>query len=134
MAAVLQWRLSFSMLYFRRENARSVSDRLKETTAMNDSTKGSGQNSTQQEPPKIEFPCEDYPVKVMGDAGGEFHAFAVEVMVRHAADLDQARITVKGSRNGRFQSITFMITATGVDQLQALHQELIASPMTKMVL
>jgi len=101
---------------------------------MNDSTKGSGQNPTQQEPPKIEFPCEDYPVKVMGDSGDEFHAFAVEVMVRHAPDLDQARITVKGSRNGRFQSITFMITATGVDQLQALHQELIASPMTKMVL
>ncbi|NIB41823.1 DUF493 domain-containing protein [Pseudomaricurvus alkylphenolicus] len=96
---------------------------------MSDSQAGSG-----QEPPKIEFPCEDYPIKVMGDSGSEFHQFVVQVMERHAPGLDTAKITVKDSRNGRFQSITFMITATGEDQLQALHQELIASPMTKMVL
>lgn len=101
---------------------------------MNDSKNGSGQSTTQQEPPKIEFPCKDYPVKVMGDAGDEFHTFAVDVMERHAPGLDLSKIAIKGSRNGRFQSITFLITATGVDQLQALHQELSASPMTKMVL
>lgn len=86
------------------------------------------------EPPKIEFPCENYPVKVMGDAGTAFHRFAVEVMERHAPGLDQALITVRDSRNGRFQSITFFITATGVDQLQALHEDLRANAMTKMVL
>ncbi len=91
-------------------------------------------NGSNSEPPKIEFPCENYPVKVMGDSGADFHRFAVEVMVRHAPDLDEARITVKDSRNGRFQSITFMITATGEPQLKALHQELIANSMTKMVL
>lgn len=96
---------------------------------MSDSKASSG-----QEPPKIEFPCEDYPVKVMGDAGAEFHEFVLEVMERHAPGIDQARITIKDSRNGRFQSITLLITATGVDQLQALHQELIASEMTKIVL
>lgn len=101
---------------------------------MNDSKIGSGQSSAQKDPPKIEFPCEDYPVKVMGDSGSEFHAFAVDVMARHVDGLDVSRLTVKDSRNGRFQSITFMITATGVEQLQALHQELSASPMTKMVL
>lgn len=88
----------------------------------------------QQEPPKIEFPCEDYPVKIMGDAGSEFYDFALEVMQRHAPGFDHKRITVKDSRNGRFQSITVFITATGVDQLEALHQELRASAMTKMVL
>ncbi len=96
---------------------------------MTNSNTGSG-----QEPPKIEFPCEDYPVKVMGDSGAEFHEFVLEVMERHAPGIDQARISVKDSRNGRFQSITLFITATGIDQLQALHQELIESPMTKMVL
>lgn len=104
---------------------------------MSDLINGSGQKvvgSSEQEPPKIEFPCKDYPVKVMGDSGSGFHAFALEVMERHAPGLDQSRISVKGSRNGRFQSITFLITATGLDQLQALHQELSASPMTKMVL
>lgn len=101
---------------------------------VNDSKPGSGQSGSEQEPPKIEFPCENYPVKVMGDSGDSFHAFAIEVMERHAPGLDQAKISVKGSRNGRFQSITFMITATSVEQLQALHTELTASPMTKMVL
>lgn len=88
----------------------------------------------QQEPPKIEFPCEDYPVKIMGDAGDQFHSFALEVMQRHAPGFDQSRITIKNSRNGRFQSITVFITATGIDQLEALHNELKASDMTKMVL
>lgn len=87
-----------------------------------------------QEPPKIEFPCEDYPVKVMGEAGVEYHEFAVEIMERHAPGLDRTRITVRDSRNGTFQSITFFITATGIDQLQALHEELKSSSKTKMVL
>lgn len=87
-----------------------------------------------QEAPRIEFPCENYPVKVMGESGVEFHQFAVEVMEKHAPGLDQTQITVKDSRNGRFQSITFMITATGVDQLQALHTDLRQNPKTKMVL
>ncbi|MEL7399124.1 MAG: DUF493 domain-containing protein [Pseudomonadota bacterium] len=90
--------------------------------------------SGQQEPPKIEFPCENYPVKIMGDAGDQFHSFALEVMQRHAPGFDQSRITIKNSRNGRFQSITVFITATGVDQLEALHNELQTSDMTKMVL
>lgn len=87
-----------------------------------------------QEPPKIEFPCPDYPIKVMGEAGAEYHCFALEVMERHAPGLDQTRITVRNSSKGTFQSITFFITATGVDQLQALHEELRTNPQTKMVL
>jgi putative lipoic acid-binding regulatory protein len=90
--------------------------------------------SGQQEPPKIEFPCKDYPIKVMGEAGDAYYQFAVEVLERHAPGLDASRITVKESRNGSFQSITFFITATGVEQLQALHNELKASSKTKMVL
>ena len=91
-------------------------------------------NTHGQEPPKIEFPCEDYPIKVMGDSGDEFYRFALEVMQRHAPELDVSRIGIKSSRNGRYQSITFMVTATGIDQLQALHLELKSNPMTKMVL
>lgn len=91
-------------------------------------------NPNEPQPPKIEFPCEDYPIKVMGDAGKEFHEFAVEVMERHAPGLDQTRITVRDSRNGRYQSITFFITATGIDQLESLHNELRSNSKTKMVL
>tara|TARA_B110000879_G_C10765175_1_gene353133 strand:+ start:267 stop:560 length:294 start_codon:yes stop_codon:yes gene_type:complete len=88
----------------------------------------------QQEPPKIEFPCPDYPVKVMGDASDEYFKFAVQVMQKYAPDLDETRITVKQSSKARYQSITFFIIATGIEQLDLLHKELRTSSMTKIVL
>ncbi|BFM17747.1 DUF493 domain-containing protein [Maricurvus nonylphenolicus] len=89
---------------------------------------------SEPEAPKIEFPCEDYPIKIMGQSGPVYHEFVVSVVERHAPGFDQTRITVRESAKGTFQSITVFITATGVNQLQALHQELTASDMTKMVL
>lgn len=87
-----------------------------------------------QKPPKIEFPCADYPIKVLGDAGNLLHTLVIEVMERHAPDFDQTRITVAESSKGRYQSITVWITATGEDQLRAIHTDLRVSPATKMVL
>ncbi|MAN52416.1 MULTISPECIES: YbeD family protein [Marinimicrobium] len=84
--------------------------------------------------PKIEFPCEDYPIKVLGDAGSELHELVIEVMERHAPGFDQTRIKIKDSRNGTYQSLTVWITATGEQQLKTIHQELVASSVTKMVL
>lgn len=85
-------------------------------------------------PPKIEFPCADYPVKVMRDSDEQVHEFVLEVMRRHAPDLDEARITRRESRNGKFTSVTFFILATGEPQLQALFDELKAHPGVHMVL
>jgi len=58
----------------------------------------------------------------------------VEVMETHAPGFDQTKITVRDSRNGTFQAITVTITATGVNQLQALFDDLKVSPLVKMVL
>lgn len=84
--------------------------------------------------PKIEFPCPDYPIKVLGDAGRELHALVIEVMNRHAPGFDQTRVTVAQSSKGRYQSITVWITATGESQLRSINTELQASSITKMVL
>ena len=84
--------------------------------------------------PKIEFPCADYPIKVMGDASDEMRALVIEVMDRHAPGFDQSSITVRQSSKGRYQSLTVYITATGVEQLTALHEELKASDLIKIVL
>ncbi len=89
---------------------------------------------TKKEAPKIEFPCADYPIKVMGDASDEMTALVMEVMSREAPGFDSKKTTVKGSSKGRFQSITVFITATGVPQLERIHQTLVASPLIKMVL
>ena len=88
---------------------------------------------TEQEAPKIEFPC-DYPIKVMGDAGQGLHSLVVEVMERHAPGFDQASISVRDSSKGTFQSITVTITATGKPQLQAIFDDLKTSKLVKMVL
>lgn len=90
--------------------------------------------NTQQEPPKIEFPCDDYPVKIMGDAGSHYYEFAIEVVEQYAPKFDRSKISVRESRNGTFQSITVFITATGIEQLKGLHTSLRENPKTKMVL
>ena len=89
---------------------------------------------SEQQPPKIEFPCENYPIKVLGDAGQELHTLVIEVMERHAPGFDQARITINESSKGRFQSVTVWITATGEHQLRTIHEELRISKRVKMVM
>lgn len=88
---------------------------------------------TAQEPPKIEFPC-SYPIKVMGDAAPDFKDFVVAVMSRHAGTVAETDIAIRESRNGTFLSVTVTITATGVEQLSAIHKELTDSNRVKMVL
>jgi putative lipoic acid-binding regulatory protein len=87
-----------------------------------------------QQPPKIEFPCENYPIKVLGESGPELHSYVIEVMERHAPGFDQTRISIAESSKGRFQSLTLWITATGVDQLSAIHNDLRLNRLIKMVL
>jgi putative lipoic acid-binding regulatory protein len=87
-----------------------------------------------QEPPKIEFPCDDYPIKILGEATSEMHAFVLATTEKFAPGFDQSKLSIKESKKGRFQSITVYITATGVEQLQAYHQALVAHHSIKMVL
>lgn len=84
--------------------------------------------------PKIEFPCPDYPVKIMGVSGVEFREYVLNTVEVHAPGFDATRITVKDSNKGTFQSITVFITATGEDQLRNLNSDLRASDLVKMVL
>lgn len=87
----------------------------------------------EQEPPKIEFPC-DYPIKVLGRSGEDLEEVIVEVFERHAPGFDQETISIKASSKGTFTSLTITITATGPDQLEALHQDLLATGRVQMVI
>lgn len=84
--------------------------------------------------PKIEFPCEGYPIKVIGDAGEGFADMVLDIVRRHAPDLDVSTLTLRDSSNGRFVSVQVAIRATGVEQLQALHVELRATGRVHVVL
>ena len=88
---------------------------------------------SEQDPPKIEFPC-DYPIKVLGRSSDAFRGIILEVFERHAPGFDQETITVKDSAKGTFTSLTITITATGKDQLEALHEDLIATGHVQMVI
>jgi putative lipoic acid-binding regulatory protein len=88
---------------------------------------------TEQAPPKIEFPCA-YPIKVVGNAADDFHIFVAEVMERHTGESLHERVEIVSSSNGRFLSARVTITATGVEQLQAIFEDLKASGRVHIVL
>lgn len=89
---------------------------------------------SEQEPPKIEFPCADYPIKIMGEHSDLYQGTALAIVEKHAPGFDRSKVSHRVSSKGSFRSITVFITATGVEQLQALHVELRDLPETKMVL
>lgn len=91
-------------------------------------------NSGNQEPPKIEFPCENYPIKVMGHAGEDYFNFVLNVFDEIAPKYERNAVGTKVSRNGTYQSITIFITAESVEQLSNLHDALRKNSATKMVL
>lgn len=89
--------------------------------------------TTEPQAPKIEFPCVDYPVKIIGTNCDEFVDVVLEVVCRHCPDFDQKYEQIPSS-NGRFVSLRVCITAEGEQQLSSLHQDLRATGMVHMVL
>ncbi|WP_417223537.1 YbeD family protein [Amphritea sp.] len=89
---------------------------------------------TKPEAPKIEFPCPDYPIKVIGRDGPDFQSLVIDVVRIHAPDLDITKIDLQGSSKGTFTSIRMKITATGHEQLKALHEDLLETGRVTMVI
>lgn len=83
--------------------------------------------------PLIEFPCENYPIKVLGDAFAGFQEEVLRVIQNHAR-ICGTPAPLNASRNGRFSALTVNIVATGEAQLKSLHEELKGLSFVKMVL
>lgn len=83
---------------------------------------------------RIEFPCEDYPVKIVGEAAVAFREHVLTIVERHAPGFDSQRMEVRDSKNGNYQSITLYIRATGPEQLSSLNSDLRTNPLVKLVL
>jgi putative lipoic acid-binding regulatory protein len=58
----------------------------------------------------------------------------IDVFERHAPGFDQEAISVKASSKGTFTSVTVTITATGKEQLESLHRDLMATGLVQMVI
>lgn len=91
-------------------------------------------SETEVTAPKIEFPCPNYPIKIVGVAGDGFHELVIDLVSRHAPDLDPSTVVTRDSSQGRFVSVQVLITATGVEQLQAIHEDLRATGRVHLVL
>jgi putative lipoic acid-binding regulatory protein len=83
--------------------------------------------------PVLDFPCE-YPIKVIGIAGEGLRHRVIDIMRANAGDIDESQITERESSEGRFLSVTVVITATGKPQLDTIFAELKATGIVKMVL
>ncbi len=86
------------------------------------------------ESPRIEFPCDDYPIKVIGESHELFRRQVMGIVRRHDASFREGTVTEQPSRRGNYTSVRLLIRATGEAQLKALHGELMALPCVKMVL
>ncbi|EAT11632.1 DUF493 domain-containing protein [Bermanella marisrubri] len=86
------------------------------------------------DPAKIEFPCPDYPVKILGEGGDDYQQIVTEIVEIHAPGFDAERIKINHSSKGRFTSLTLFITAQSPEQLKQLHEDLMKHERIKMVL
>lgn len=89
---------------------------------------------SQPEPPKIEFPCVNYPIKVIGLCEHDYLDVVLEIVRKHAPECSDTNIKEKESSKGSFRSVTLYITATGVEQLECIHKELMSHEYIRMVI
>ena len=81
----------------------------------------------------LEFPCE-FPIKVMGRQDGDIKALTRAIVERHTGPLADSSVRVRTSTDGNFLAVTFDITATSREQLDAIYRELTACKSVLMAL
>ena len=81
----------------------------------------------------IEFPCADYPIKVVGDSGANYKSTVIEILSQHAK-VDLSTLAERQSSNGKYTTLQLHIVATGQEQLYNINSELRATGIVKMVL
>ena len=97
-------------------------------------TNGADAVDVSDEAVKIEFPCENYMVKVVALDGENILEELTQCVQKHAPEVSADTVTSKRSSKARFVSFTYRILATGEPQLAALHKDLMAHGAVKMVI
>jgi putative lipoic acid-binding regulatory protein len=83
--------------------------------------------------PLLEFPNE-FPIKVMGRHDSGLPALTQAIIERHAGPLPESRIRTRTSADGNFLAITYTVTASSREQLDAIYRELTACKSVLMAL
>lgn len=87
-----------------------------------------------QQPPKIEFPCHEFPIKVIGAQDVDFRAEVISTLSTLGVTICETAIKTASSRNARFVSLTIFIIAESAGQLSELNTELRKLPAVKLVI
>jgi putative lipoic acid-binding regulatory protein len=82
---------------------------------------------------EIVYPL-DFPIKIMGRREPGFMQTIIDIVRKHAPDLDESAIELRASKKNRYLSVTCTIIATSREQLDALYQELGDHPAVAMIL
>lgn len=89
---------------------------------------------TEKDTPILEFPCANFPIKVLGMAAEDYLEVVYELVAKHCPECPRDRIKVQNSGKGSFQSLTLYITAQSPEHLERIHQELKAHHYVRMVI
>lgn len=81
----------------------------------------------------ISYPL-DFPIKIMGRSEPGFVQTVIDIVRKHAPDLDESAIELRTSKKNSYLSVTCTIVATSREQLDALYQELGNHPAVAMIL
>ena len=81
----------------------------------------------------ISYPL-DFPIKIMGRSEPGFVQTIIDIVRKHAPDLDESAIELRSSKKNSYLSVTCTIVATSREQLDALYQELGDHPAVAMIL
>jgi putative lipoic acid-binding regulatory protein len=82
---------------------------------------------------EIAYPI-DFPIKIMGRREPGLVQTIVDIVRKHAPDLNESTIETRTSKKKSYLSVTCTIVATSREQLDALYQELGDHPSVAMVL
>jgi putative lipoic acid-binding regulatory protein len=81
----------------------------------------------------LEFPCR-FPIKAMGKADLELDLLVVEIVRRHAPDINEGAVTTRPSKDGNYIAVTIIVEASSKQQLDAIYQDLTDHPHVLMAL
>ncbi|MFA4912187.1 MAG: DUF493 family protein [Comamonadaceae bacterium] len=81
----------------------------------------------------IEYPSQ-FPIKVMGRQHPELAQALTEIVLGHDPAFDAATVEMRPSKGGNYIGLTFTVTATSREQLDALYKALHGHPLVSVVL
>lgn len=84
--------------------------------------------------PKIEFPAENYPLKIIGKRTENYKEFVEQFLKEQKVNYDKNSVELIPSKSNNYVSLRLNILAESEAQLAQLHSKLMATKKIIMVL